>query len=183
MALTLKQNPDQLFPANILEEPVNGTAWWVAHTKSRREKTLANFLSAKGIGYYLPLIKKRQASNRRERYSYVPLFSSYMFFKGNREDRYKAFTSNQIARVIEVKDQDVLLNELAQTQKALSIGEQVYPHGFLSEGQKVQVKFGPMKGIEGIITDKKGRCRLVLNVTTITQSFAVDVEADMVEAI
>jgi len=183
MALTLEQNPDSIFPANILEELINGTTWWVAHTKSRREKTLANLLSAKGIGYYLPLIKKRQASNKRERFSFMPLFSGYMFFKGSKQDRYEAFTSNQIARVIEVKDQDVLLNELARTQKALSIGGPVYPYDFLNEGQKVQVKFGPMKGVEGIIMDKKGHYRLVLNVTTISQSFAIDVEADMVEAI
>jgi hypothetical protein len=65
MALTLEQNLDQIFPTNILEEPVNGTTWWVAHTKSRREKTLANFLSAKGIGYYLPLIKKRQLEQKK----------------------------------------------------------------------------------------------------------------------
>ncbi len=183
MALTLDQNPDPIFPANILEEPINGTTWWVAHTKSRREKTLASFLSAKGIGYYLPLIKKRQASNKRERFSLMPLFSGYMFFKGNKVDRYEAFTSNQIARVIEVKDQDVLLNDLARTQKALSIGGPVYPYDFLAEGQKVKVMFGPMKGVEGIITDKNGHYRLVLNVTTISQSFAVNVEADMVEAV
>jgi transcription antitermination factor NusG len=183
MALTLNQNPDQIFPANILEEPINGTTWWVAHTKSRREKSLANFLSAKRIGYYLPLIKKRQASNKRERFSFMPLFSGYMFFKGSKQDRYEAFTSNQIARVIEVKDQSILLNELARTQKALSIGGPVYPYDFLAKGQKAQVRFGPMKGIEGIITDKKGQYRLILNVTTISQSFAVDVEADMVEAI
>lgn len=183
MALTLQQNPDPIYPANILEEPVNGTTWWVAHTKSRREKTLANFLSAKGIGYYLPLIKKRQASHKRDRYSFMPLFSGYMFFKGSRQDRYEAFSSNQIARVIEVKDQEIFLNELARTQKALSIGGPVYPYDFLAEGQRVRVNFGPMKGVEGIITDKKGHYRLILNVTTIAQSFAIDVEADMVEAI
>jgi len=183
MALTLEQNPDPLFPANILDEPVNGTAWWVAHTKSRREKTLANFLSGKGIGYYLPLIKKRQAGSRRERYSYVPLFSGYMFMKGSSTDRYEAFTSNQVANVIAVKDQDRLLNELAQIKKALSTGGPVYPYDFLAQGQKVRVKTGPMKGIEGIIIEKKGQYRLALNVTTISQSFALDVEADMVEAV
>ena len=183
MTLTIEQNPDQTFPANILEEPVNGTTWWIAHTKSRREKTLANFLSSKNIGYYLPLIKKRQTSNKRERYSFMPLFSGYMFFKGSKEERYEAFTSNQIARIIEVKDQDVLLNELARTQKALSAGGPVYPYDFLAKGQKVRVSFGPMKGIEGIITEKKGQYRLILNVATISQSFAIDVEADMVETI
>lgn len=183
MALTLEQNPNRRFPDNILDQPVNGTVWWVAHTKSRREKTLAGFLSGKGIGYYLPLIKKRQAGKRRERYSYVPLFSGYMFFKGDQQDRYEAFTSNQIANVIEVRDQDMLLDELAQIEKALSSGGPVYPYDFLSEGQKVRVTVGPMKGVEGMIIEKKGQYRLVLNVTTIFQSFAVNVEADMVEAI
>ncbi len=106
-----------------------------------------------------------------------------MFFKGSKEDRYEALTSNQIARVIEVKDQDIFLNELTRTQKALSIDGPVYPYDFLAEGQRVKVQFGPMKGVKGIIMDKKGHYRLVLNVTTISQSFAVDVDVDMVEAI
>jgi transcription antitermination factor NusG len=183
MALTLKQNPGQVFPENILEEKPNGTTWWVAHTKSRREKKLAGFLASREIGYYLPLIKQRQASNRRERYSFMPLFSGYLFFKGTKQDRYEAYTSNQIARVIEVKNQDMLINELSQTQHLLSNGAPVFPYDFLAEGQRVKVKQGPLQGVEGIITNKKGGYRLVLNITTISHSVAVHIEADMVEAL
>ncbi len=183
MALSFEKNPDPLYPEDILNSGCNGECWWVAHTKSRREKTLASFLASKGVGYYLPLVKKRQPSNRRERFSFLPLFPGYLFFKGNRDDRYSVYSSNQIARVIEVKNQDLLLKELTRTRQVLSINMPVYPYDFLAEGQRVSVKYGPMKGLEGIVLRKKSSYRLVLNVTTISQAIAVDIEADMVEAI
>jgi len=183
MALSADQNPRQLFPESVLEEPVNGTVWWVAHTKSRREKALADFLADRGVGYYLPLMKTRQPSSRRERYSFMPLFAGYLFFKGSLDDRYNAYASNQIARVLEVKDQNKLRDELRHINSVLAANELLAPCDFFTEGQRVRVKAGPLKGIEGIIDRKNGGCRLVLTVSSIAQSFAVNVEAEMVKAV
>ena len=183
MALSIEQNPKQLYPENLLQEPVNGTVWWVAHTKSRREKALADFLGDRRVGYYLPLVKTRQPASRRERYSLMPLFSGYLFFKGSAEDRYAAYTSNHIARVLEVSDQETLRDELKLIYQVLDANELLSPCDFFSEGQRVRVKYGPMKGVEGIIDRKNSSCRLVLSVTSIAQSYAVNIEAEMVEAV
>ena len=183
MALSLEQNPETCYPKDIFEHGSNGGSWWVAHTKSRREKALAYCLASKGIGYYLPLLRKRQPNINRDRFALIPLFSGYLFFRGSAQERYLAFTSNHVARVIEVKDQKKLTDELCRIRKVLSIQMPVYPYDFLAEGQRVRVRHGPMKGLEGIISRKKGNYRLVLTVTTISQAVAVDVEAEMVEAV
>lgn len=183
MALALDKNPPQMFPKTILDEPINGTVWWVAHTKSRREKALAEFLEKRGIGYYLPMVKSRQPNCRRERFSLLPLFSGYLFFKGSRDDRYQAYTSNHIARVLDVKDQERLRHELLQIARVLAARETMAPCDFFTEGQHVRVTCGPLKGVEGIIQRKNGSCRLVLTVSAIAQSFAVNIDADMVAAV
>lgn len=183
MTLSIDKNPKPIFPENILSSDQNRKPWRVAHTKSRREKTLANYLAKENIGYYLPLVQKRQAGVKRSRFSLMPLFNGYLFFMADDFDRHKALRSNHIARVIDVGDEKRLLHELDQIQKVLLHGIPVFPYDFLQEGRKVRIKHGPMKDIEGIIIRKNHDCRLVLSVNCIMQSVSVEIDADLVEAI
>ncbi|MBA2881491.1 hypothetical protein HNR65_001818 [Desulfosalsimonas propionicica] len=57
--------------------------------KIRREKALAGYLADRGIGYFLPMVRRRQSSAKRERYSLLPLFSGYLFFKADDPGRYR----------------------------------------------------------------------------------------------
>lgn len=70
--------------------------WHVARVKSRREKALANYLFKQAIGYYLPLVKKRQASKKRVRYSLAPVFPGCLFMHADTTGRYNALRTNHI---------------------------------------------------------------------------------------
>ena len=187
MTHALQQNPDSLFPKDLLEtaesEETRERTWRIAHTKSRREKKLASFLVREGIAYYLPLILRRQPGQKRVRLSLVPVFSGYVFFKASDFERYQAMCSSQIARVIGVPDQGGLVRELKQIKAVIDTEAHVYPHHYLEQGQEVRVVSGPFKGVEGIIDRRKGENRLVLRVTSLFQAVAVDVSADMVEPV
>jgi len=186
MTLSSENNPAQLFPATVLAEPAAqaaATRWFVAHTKSRREKALAHYLAGLEVGYCLPMMAVRQRSPRRERYSLRPLFSGYLFFRGTPRDRHSAFASNHVARVLEVEDQERLRRELSGILQVLDSRVPLEPCAFLAEGQRVRIKEGPLRDIQGIIERKKDAWSLVLSVTTISQSIAVHVDASMVEAV
>jgi transcription antitermination factor NusG len=183
MTLPDDKNPNPAFPEDILTSNQNQKPWRVAHTKSRQEKSLAGYLAKENIGYYLPLVKKRQASPKRDRFSLMPLFSGYLFFKADEFDRYKALRSNHIARVLDVGDEKRLVHELTQIQRIFVLGKAVFPYDFIQEGRMVRIKKGPMKDIEGIIIQKHNNCRLVLSVNSIMQSVSVEIDADNVEPI
>lgn len=183
MTLTEAQNPEQLFPENAFELEVEKEPWRIAHTKSRREKALASFLYARGMAYFLPLFKKRQKSPKRVRFSYVPVFTGYVFFKADSAQRHEALTSNQIASIIEISDQRYFVKELYQIQKALSVEAPLYPFDFVKEGQEVEIKKGPFKGLRGIIQRKDKNYRLILNVSGIFQALAINVDSDWVEPV
>jgi len=186
MTIALDKNPDSLFPENLLDadpSSENGLAWRIAHVKSRREKTLADYLAARDIGYFLPLVRKRQPAAYRTRYSLLPLFPGYVFFKSDEFGRYSALRSNQIARVIEVADPARLLHELRQIKQVLSGNVPVFPAAFIKAGQRVRVRKGPLKDVEGVIVRADKGCRLVLTVSSIMQSVSVQLEADMVERV
>lgn len=183
MTLSLKENPDSLYPPSVLDEKIGDCLWWVAHTKSRREKALASFLARSQIGYYLPLYQKKHPSRPKSRFSLVPMFPGYLFFKANNEEYDIAYRSNHLAGIIKVSDCDKLITELIQVRKILDSKLPVYPYDYVEKGQKILVKYGPLKGLEGVIVKKKGDYRLVITVASVFQSFAVDVdiESEMVE--
>ncbi len=183
MTISFDQNPDSLFPADILNTIQKDKPWRVAHTKSRREKALAHYLAKAGIGYYLPMFMRQQSSHNRVRSSLLPIFNGYLFLQADDFERHIAMRSNHIASIIDVGDEKKLIRELSQIEKALSGSSKVYPFDFISEGQWVRVNKGPLKGVEGRILRKDNNYRLVLSVESIMQSISVSIEADQVEPI
>lgn len=181
MTISLDRNPWQMYPEHLLSDGDLPGQWRVARTKSRREKALADYLATHDIGYYLPMIKKRQPGSKRDRYSLVPVFSGYLFFKSSDQQRHQAFRSNHMAGVIDVKDEARLLADLLGVQKAISLDAPLYPYDFVQEGDWVVIKKGPLRGLQGVIQRKDNNYRLVLNVKSLFQSVAVDIEAHMVE--
>ena len=181
MTVSLSKNPEPLFPADILSTIQKDKLWRVAHTKSRREKALAHYLALSGIGYYLPMFSKQQSSDKRIRYSLIPVFNGYLFFRADDFERHKAMRSNHIANIIDVGDELKLMKELSQIQKTLSGNTKVYPYDFIRKGQRVHVKKGPLKGVEGIIVRKDNNYRLVISVESIMQSISVSIDAELVE--
>ncbi len=181
MALADHENPPSLYPDDLLTHPVNGTSWWVAHTRSRREKSLAGVLERTGIGYFLPFRKRRQPSRNRTRHSTVCLFPGYLFFCGDALARMAAIRSHHVTRILSVPDPVRLVGELLQIHKALLSGYCLYPQGVFTKGMRVRVKQGPLEGIEGVIDQRRGAGRLLLRVSFIGQAVGLDVNEEVLE--
>ena len=183
MAYRLEENPPITFPDHVLESEQNGELWWVAHTKSRREKVLAKLLLREGIGYFLPLVRKRFRRHGRTRISIVPLFSGYVFLKGSRIDRYRALRTDHVASTIEVFDQDRLTSELRQIKAALCLDAPLELFPFVEGGKRVRIVEGPFTGLEGMVQRRKGADRLILSVEAIQQAVSLEIDADWVEPV
>ncbi len=160
-------------------------AWYVAHTRSRNEKVLAQELTVFGIRNYLPLARRvtRSPATGRISRSLAPVFPGYLFFHGTEEDRYRALRTNRVANLLVVPDQAQLIVELLHIQKLLA------DEGAFAVVQRIRVGdwgriiAGPLVGLEGVVTRSPGRWRLTLNVTILGQSVSVEVDAANVERI
>lgn len=159
--------------------------WWVAHTRSRHEKTLAAELGKLGISCYLPLCTRvtRSRATRRVSRSIVPLFPGYLFFVGREEQRYRALTTNHVAQTLQVTDPERLLHQLRQVDVALHSGEPIGRAARLGAGDAVRVIAGPLEGLEGVVARWRSRVRIVLNVEILGQGAAVEVDADTLERV
>jgi transcriptional antiterminator RfaH len=174
------ENPPISWPAGSQLKDFAGR-WWVAHTKSRNEKKLANDLIAKNISYFLPMRWKINYIRGRKFRSLLPLFSGYLFFCGQEKDRLDVFKTNRVANILEVKDQSKFVNELSQIERAILAGVDLAPHKFIKAGQLCKVKAGPLAGAKGIIIQTKTGARLILQVDILGQAASVEIDTDIIE--
>ena len=59
----------------------------------------------------------------------------------------------------------------------------VEPHPLLTVGQRVRIKSGALAGVEGIVIRKKSGFRVVLTLSLLMQSIAIEVNGDDVELV
>jgi hypothetical protein len=57
------------------------------------------------------------------------------------------------------------------------------PCGFLTEGQRIRINRGSLEGVEGILMKKKSEWRMVVSVTMLQRSIAVEIDHDWIDAI
>ena len=176
------ENPPIIWPEAQSISDFTGL-WWVAHTKSRNEKALAQDLVAKNISYFLPMTWKVQRRSHRTFRSLLPLFSGYLFFCGQEAERVELLRTNRVANVIEVKDQEKLLGELMQFERALRAGAPLTPYKYIKAGQRCRVIAGPLLGLEGIVIQIKSVARLILQIDMLGQAASVEIDIDLIEPI
>jgi transcription antitermination factor NusG len=157
--------------------------WWVAHTKSRNEKALAHDLIGREVSYFLPMVWKVRHVRSRRIKSLLPLFSGYLFFCGDERQRVEVLKTNRVASLIEVKDQQLLVNELSAIEKALQTGTALQRHKYIRTGQRCRVTAGPLRDIEGVVEQSKTGSRLILKVDMLGQAASVEIDSDLIEII
>jgi len=180
--LTEKQNPPVTWPTDTEIREFTGL-WWVAHTRSRNEKALAQDLSSKNISYFLPMAWRIRRHRGRTLRSLLPLFSGYLFFCGDENQRIEVLKTNRVANLIEVKDQDLLVDELSQIEHALRAGAALAPHKYIKAGRRCRVIAGALTGLEGIVVRTQSATRLLLQVDILGRATSVEINAEMLEVI
>ena len=180
--LKVGENPPITWPEEKSVRDFAGQ-WWVVHTKSRNEKALAQDLICKDISYFLPMSWKIRRRIGRTTRSLLPLFSGYLFFCGEENQRIELLRTNRVANLIEVKDQQKIVKELLQIEQALRAGAPLVLHKYLKAGQLCRVIAGPLADLQGIIAKTKSATRLVLRIDMLGQAASVEIDTDMIEII
>jgi transcriptional antiterminator RfaH len=177
----LSAEPD-LFPATLLADETPTESWWLIYTLARREKDLMRRLRALDIAHYGPLLRRRNRSAAgRVRESYVPLFPSYVFLRGDDAARQQALTTKCVSRALPVPDGARLVLDLRQIHRLLASDAPLEPETRIEPGCRVRVRSGSMLGMEGTVVKRRGRDWLVVVVEFLQQGVSVLLEDFQVE--
>lgn len=178
----LTKEPD-IYPANLLEKPLpqGDESWYAMYTIARHEKELMRKLRPLNIAHYGPLIPQRKRSPQgRIRTSYVPLFSGYVFIRGDNEARYQAVSTGCVSRCLLVKEIEQLADDLRRIHQLVQGGQDVRPEPKPLLGRTAMVKRGAMTGLKGTITKVHDQHRLTVIVNFMQKGASILVdEADV----
>ena len=173
-------NPPGLFPSDGDVATMLGR-WWVAQVKARQEKAMAWDLTRSSVTYFLPMYEVVRKSRGRTWKAILPLFPGYLFFCGDENDRLKALKTSRVAKVIEVPDQDKLIDELSRIYRLIESGMSIDPYPALKNGTRCRVRSGPLRGVAGAVTQRKGKSRFVVEVSILGQGAAVEIDGSLLE--
>ena len=160
----------------------NSFSWVALQVRSRTEKLVACALTSKEIEVFLPLYTTRRRWSDRVKELELPLFDGYVFCKLNLLYRMPALTIPGVIQFVGVGKTPVPIeeDEITALQAVMKSGLPLMPWPFLKVGQQVRVEHGPLRGLEGILLQVKGSHRLVLSVSLLQRSVAVEVDRDSV---
>ena len=156
--------------------------WYVAHTSANHEKRVTQQLQERSVENFLPLYDSVRRWKDRRMKLQLPLFPGYVFVRLRLRDRLHVLQIPGVACLLGFGGVVAALpeEEIEALKKGLSRGVSAEPHPYLRVGRKVLVKHGPLAGLQGILTKRKNRVRLVVSVELIQRSVAVEMdEADV----
>jgi transcription antitermination factor NusG len=162
------------------ESPAEQFPWYGIRTRSNHENVAVTVLSGKGYQPYLPLyrVRRRRADSVVE--AELPLFPGYLFCRFDAKKRLPVLMSTGVISVLGIGKEPMPIpdEEIEAVKAVLRSGLPSEPCAYLREGQRVRVAYGALGGVEGILVKKKNGSRMIVSVTMLQRSIAVEIDGD-----
>jgi len=158
--------------------PPAGYPWFAVRVRSNYERITSTILRGKGFEQFAALyLTKRRWSDRLKEVE-LPLFPGYVFCRFDPDRRLPILTTAGVVHIVGVGNtpEPVDQAEIAAIQAVVRSGLPARPWPFLRVGERVRVEYGSMKDVEGIVVSFKKELRLVISVTLLQRSVAVEIE-------
>ncbi|HXG23074.1 MAG TPA: UpxY family transcription antiterminator [Chthonomonadales bacterium] len=156
----------------------NVGAWYALRVKPNWEKRVAEQLCWKGYEGFLPTYRVRRRWSDRWKELDVPLFPGYVFCRLSPHHQTRAVQTAGVILMVGFggKPAPVRDEEIAALQRIVASGFEVGPWPYLQVGRRVRIEDGPLAGVEGILLEIRPRNKLVVSVTLLQRSVAVEVD-------
>jgi transcription antitermination factor NusG len=159
--------------------------WFALRVRTRWERSTAVLLSGKGYQTLLPTYKTRRRWSGRVKEVEAPLFPGYVFCQFDVQKRLPILvTPGMIAIVGRGKiPVPVDRGEIAAIQAVVSSGLPVEPWPYLELGQRIRIETDALEGLEGILINFKGNHRIVVSVSLLRRSVALEIDRSSVRPV
>jgi transcription antitermination factor NusG len=158
--------------------------WFAILTRTGREKSATMLLENAGFECYLPAIKfTRQWSDRLKEIE-LPLFPGYLFCRMNPQNRLPMLMTPGVIQIVGVGKTPIPVDEqeIAAIQRVAKSGISIMPWPYLQVGQVARIDEGPLRGMSGIVIRIKSGLKLVLSVSLLQRSIAVEIDRSWIGA-
>ena len=159
--------------------------WFAAQVWAGREHLATAHLRSRGYEIFCPrYYEYRRLSDRVKRID-RPLFGGYVFCRLDGDAFGKVITAPHVIRIL--GDQQGPLSipapEIEAIRRVADADLEAEPWPFPRVGERVWIAVGPLAGTEGVVLRTKGRQRLIVSITLLQRSVAVEVEAEWITTV
>src|SRR6202795_856499 len=165
-----------------MDQETTNQRWFALQVRTRWESSTAVLLTGKGYQTFLPTYKTKKRWNGQSREVSAPLFPGYVFCQFDPQKRLPILVTPGVIAVvgrgripIPVED-----SEITSIQTAISSGLRAEPWPYLEVGQRIRIESDALSGLEGILIDFKGRQRIVVSVSLLRRSVALEIDRSRV---
>lgn len=137
---------------------------------------MASALEARSLTAYVPLYKSIRNWSDRMKELDLPLFPGYVFCRLRPEDRLQVQTTPGVVRLVGSGRTPLPIDdsEMEALQVLVHSGLSPKPYSDPAVGDTVEIKGGPLNGATGILENVKDGRKLVVSITLLKRSVAVE---------
>ena len=159
--------------------------WFAVRVRSNHERVTAIHLGERGYEEFTPSYKiERRWSDRKKEIEQF-LFPGYVFCRVNPQDRLPVLTTPGVVGLVGCGKIPTPIpdHEVERIRRMVQSGLLVTPWPFLEVGQTVLIERGPLAGVEGILEEVKGKCRLIVSINLLRRSVGAEVDRHWVRPV
>lgn len=155
--------------------------WYALNVRRGREFDIATSLRCKDYEVFLPQYRcvKRVARHMKE--CVAALFPGYLFCSIQPHVYGAVLTTPGVASFVSCGRVPIEVDpdEIRALQLAVAQG-QAEPWPYVQTGQRVRIEYGALQGLEGLVIRVKNQFRLVVSITMLQRSAAIELDSTAV---
>jgi transcription antitermination factor NusG len=162
-------------------------AWFAIQVRPKYETFVSNCLRNKGYEEFLPLAHSSEWLIRSSVRPTAPkpLYPGYLFCRVDINLTGKIISTPGVIRILSFGRSPVPVDpqEMANMRRISDSGLGVYSWPYARTGDRVIVKDGPLRGMEGVLFGQRQAGRLIVSVTLLQRSAAVEMNSTWLEVV
>jgi transcription antitermination factor NusG len=136
------------------------------------------------LEHYLPLYTERSQWSDRTVTLERPLFPGYVFVRFSPESRLSVISIPGALKLLgNHRAEKVDCAEIERIREGLANGYVLRPHPGISTGTRVRVCRGLFAGLEGLVTEFRRNCRVIIGLSAVERYFSLEAELRDIEVL
>jgi transcription termination/antitermination protein NusG len=166
---------------HVTQEPPHSKEalqWFALQVRARWERMTETLLRSKGYETFLPTQTIRHWGTRQIKEVETPLFPGYVFCSFSALKRLPILVTPGVIAVVGRGRIPTPVDsaELDAIRAIVRSGRTAQPWPYLEVGQRVRIEDEALQGLEGILVSLKGCHRVVLSVSLLRRSVALEID-------
>jgi transcription antitermination factor NusG len=153
--------------------------WYALQVRPRFERHVQLHLEEKGYPVFFPTYSVSRQWSDRVKTLTLPLFPGYLFCRFSVQARLPILVTPGVNQVVGAGKVPIMVEEeeLQAVRRVIESGVAAQPWPYLKVGEMVRIETGPLEGLTGIVTRIRNAYRLVVSVSLLMRSVAVELDS------